>query len=248
MKTIALKLMVFCFIIGFSGAVMAQNEGKHLGSTQDVQRAGESLEAISSSQPAQVLPANDSGGKYTKGMYAREKGMYLDENWNQGYAMLTDHTRMDHLRLRYDIYNQQMQFISKDDTLAFSNPEELDHLMFNEKRFVYEEFEHDGVLDEGYFEVLNDGDCQLLLRRTVTHHIHKDGITDSEKDEYLRDVTYYIKKNDKVAREIRACKKSVLCAFNDEEAKVRQFIKSNHLKMKCCEDLMQVVAFYNSLH
>ena len=238
--------MVLCFIIGLTGAVMAQNEGKHLGSTQDVQRTSNPLHT-KSAQPQQSLHNNAGGGKYQKGAYFEEKGMYLGDNWFQGYAMLTDNSRMDHLLLRYDIYNQQMQFIEDKDTLAFSNPDELSYLLIDGRRFIYEEYEYEGVVAKGYFEVLKDGDCQLLLRRTVTHHIQNDGISGSEGDEYLRDVTYFVKKSDKVAREVRACKKSVLCAFEDEEEAVKQFIKTNKLKMKTCEDLMQVVAFYNSL-
>ena len=227
---------------------MAQNEGKHLGSTQDANRSGTSMYERSASQPGQVPRANNAGGKYERYPYSRESGMYLNEGWSQGYASLKDRSRMDHLLLRYDVYNQQMQFISGTDTLAFSNPGELDYLQMDGKRFIYGPFEYEGVMDEGYFEVLKDGDCQLLLRRTVTHHIQKDGISGPGEEEFLRDVTYFIKKGDQVAREIRTCKKSVLCAFKDEEEKVKEFMKTNDLKMKCCEDLMQVVAFYNSLH
>jgi hypothetical protein len=240
-------LMVLCLIIGLTGVVMAQNEGKHLGSTQDVQRTSNAMHSKSVGPP-QPLPANDAGGKYKKSSFAEETGMYLEDGWLQGYALLTNGSRMDHLMLRYDIYNQQMQFIIEEDTLAFSDPDELDHLLLEGRRFVYEEFENKNVLEKGYFEVLKDGDCKLLKRRTITHHIQRDGIANDEEENYLRDVTYFIKKEGKVAREVRTCKKSVLCAFEDEEVKVKQFIKTNKLKMKSCEDLMQVVAFYNSLH
>jgi hypothetical protein len=248
MKTIQIYLMVFCLIIGYSGAVMAQNEGKHLGSTQDVQRVGEPLYVSSVSQSSQVPRANDAGGKYSKEMYARETGMYLEDGWLPGYALLVDGTRMGHLLLRYDIYNQQMQFISKGDTLAFSDPGELSHIFMDGRKFIYGECVTDGVISKGYFEVLKEGECQLLLRRSVSHHMVKDGITGPQNEEFLRDVRYYVKKEDQVPREIRACKKSVLCAFADEEVKIKEFMKANDLKMKCCEDLMQVVAFYNSLH
>lgn len=227
---------------------MAQNEGKHLGSTQDVARKAPPVQEVLSNQTSPTIKGNDAGGKYEKPVYSRETGMYLNEHWQPGYAMLNDQTRLDHLELRYDVYNQQMQFIEEEDTLAFSNPDEIDHLFIDGKRFVYREFDNDGVIEKSYFEVLKDGDCQLLLRRTVTHHLQQDGITGSCEDDYLRDVSYYVVKDEKTAKEIRACKKSVLCVFKDEEEKVKQFMKTNKLKMNCCEDLMQVVAFYNTLH
>lgn len=248
MKAFRFLTVAFCLLVGSWGAVMAQNEGKHLGSTQDAMRQGMPLHTRSAEHVAQIPSPNEAGGKYEKSLYSRESGMYLDRGWQQGYAVLADHTRLDHLMLRYDIYNQQIQFISNGDTLAFSNPAELDYVQLDGRRFIYEEYEHGGVLDRGYFEILKEGDCKLLLHRTVTHHIRKDNIAGFGEDEFLRKVTYFIKKEDQVAREVRASKKSVYCAFEDEKDTIKHFIRTNNLKMKSCEDLIQVVAFYNSLH
>ena len=246
MKAFQFQFVAFCFLAGSWGAVTAQNEGKHLGSTQDELRRGVPLHtraAVHNEAP----PPNEAGWKYQNSKYSPETGMYLDDQWQQGYAVLNDQSRMDHLLLRYDIYNQQLQFISGGDTLAFSNPAELDYVQIDGKRFVYRDFEHNGMMDQGYFEVLKEGDCQLLLRRTVSHHICRDNNSGSGEDEYLRNVTYYVKKDDQVAREVRACKKSVYCVFEDEKDRMKEFIRTNDLRMKSCEDLIQVVSFYNSL-
>ena len=60
-------------------------------------------------------------------------------------------------------------------------------------------------------------------------------------------MSYFVKKKDQQAKEIRVNKKSVLCLFKDEEENIRQYMKANDLKMKSRDDLVQVVAFYNTL-
>ncbi len=227
---------------------MAQNEGKHMGSVQDAQRSGEPLHKRAVVNSSTYPQPNDQGGDYGVGWYSDETGMYLNKEWQPGYAMLKDGEKLDHIMLRYDVYHQQMQFVKDKDTLAFADPEELDYIFFDSKRFVYQPFERNGALMNGYFEVLKDGDCKLLLCRTITHHINNDGISGEEGDQYLRDVSYYVvKEGETEAHEMRACKKGVLCAFKDHKDEVRDYMKNNNLKMKTCEDLVEVVSFYNSL-
>ena len=247
MNPLVSKLACFGLSVCLSWPVMAQNEGKHLGSTQDELRSGGALHTRSAAPPSSTLPANSSGGRYDRATYVPETGMYLDESWQPGYAILQDHSRMDNLMLRYDIYNQQMQFIKGEDTLAFSRPEELDFININGRCFVYEEYVDNGVIGKGYFELLKDGDCKLLLRRTVLYHVKAEELSGNVNEEYLRDVSYFVKKKDQQAKEIRVNKKSVLCLFKDEEENIRQYMKANDLKMKSRDDLVQVVAFYNTL-
>lgn len=247
MKTIVPSLLLGCVVILLPLGMIAQVEGKHLGSTQDAQRTGTPLYTKSAADPSKLPAVNNSGSKIGKELYSQETGMYLDEKWKPGFAVLADQTQLDNLLLRYDIYHQQMQFISAGDTMAYAHPEELDYLVIDGKKFIFQEYEKDNIRQTGYFEVLKDGDCQLLLMRSVTHHIHGDNLAGESREKYIRDIKYFVKKDNLVAREIRACRKSVLHVFQDQEEAVRGFIKNNDLKMRSCEDLMQVVSFYNSL-
>ena len=53
---------------------------------------------------------------------------------------------LDNILLRYDIYHQQIQFIRENDTLAFSKPEEVKCFIFDNRKFVYADFQSNGVI------------------------------------------------------------------------------------------------------
>jgi hypothetical protein len=195
-----------------------------------------------------LIQGNVGGGGYFFAGFAGQLGMFLNEDWVPGYIVLNDGVSLDQIMLRYDIYHQQMQFVNKDDTLAISNPDEIEYILMDGRKFIFTVFNNDGAVQKGYFEVLTEGECKLLLRRFVKYHYLTSSDNDKHKDEYSGVSQYFVqKKEDRVARQIVPGRKSILCVFNDEEKKVREFIKVNNLKIKSADDLVQIVNFYNSL-
>jgi hypothetical protein len=174
-------------------------------------------------------------------------GMFLEPGWMPGRVIIDDRNTLDIVMLRYDIYHQQMQFIRGKDTLAFSKPEEIKCFELEGKRFIYIDFESNGKIGKSYFEVLYDGNCKLLLHRTVQYHQYSESPLSQPSDLYNREYEYYISKKDDVARPVRPSTKSVLNVFNDKEEEIRYFINDNNLKMNNSDHLKQVVAYYNSL-
>jgi hypothetical protein len=154
---------------------------------------------------------------------------------------------MDPIMLRYDIYDQQLQFIRESDTLAFARPEEVKSFVLGHRNFVNVDYQKDNETRKGYFEVLSDGDCQLLARRAVSYHVSPETKPNLKDDVYVRECTYYISKNGEMAKPIKACRKGVLCAFSDKEEQVKQFMNDNNMKMTTCDQLKAVVEYYNSL-
>ena len=188
-----------------------------------------------------------TGGNPGIYMVYEETSMYLEPGWQKGYVVLNDKTMMDGILLRYDIYHQQMQYIRDNDTLAFSRPEELDYLYIGDKKFIYTEFESEGVVKNGFFEVLHEGKCPLYLQRMVKYHLDPEAEPELKHDVYVRECGYFVKKSGDMARPIKNNKKSILCAFKDKEEEVSKFMDDNDLSGKTCDELKLVIAFYNSL-
>ncbi len=193
------------------------------------------------------MPVNRGGGGASEADYLPETGMYLEPGWMPGYVVLKDESILEGIMLRYDIYNQQFQFVRNGDTLAFANPHELASIQIGDHRFIYSGYQIKEASGVGYFEVLSGGDCQLLVRRKVAYHLSPGAKPRLDEDLYVRECEYYVMKGDSPAKPVRACRKSVLCAFSDKQDQIRAFIEDNELKMKTCDELKQVVAFYNSL-
>ncbi len=151
------------------------------------------------------------------------------------------------MRLRYNMYSQQMQFIEDGDTAAFAKPEELESINIDEYTFVYLPYLKNNESKEGYFEVLSEGKCQLLFHREITYHLIDDlddGVID---DSYILEHTYYLKKEGKPAVRIHMDRKSVLSIFCDKQETVNKYIKINKIRFNNQEDMVMVVNYYNSL-
>jgi hypothetical protein len=154
---------------------------------------------------------------------------------------------MEGMNLRYNMYSQQMQFIKDNDTAAFARPEEIASLAIGDHQFIYAPYNAENELKDGYFEVLTQGECQLLLRREITYHLVDDLDDGVINDSYILEQTYYLEKPDKPASRIGMNKKSMISAFCDKQDQVEKYIKKNKIRFKTQEDMVRVVDYYNSL-
>jgi len=195
-----------------------------------------------------VASGNDGGSGFSMILPAgNAESVYFPDDWALGTVQLVDGSVLESMRLRYNMYSQQMQFIEDGDTAAFAKPKELESINIGEYKFIYSAYLRNNESKEGYFEVLTEGKCQLLFHREITYHLIDDlddGIID---DSYILEHTYYLKKEEKPAVRIHMDRKSVLSAFCDNQEKVKEYIKNNKIRFNNQEDMISVVNYYNSL-
>lgn len=237
-----LAVMILAPIIARS-----QNEGVKSSSNQQSEIYAPEKVRSTGGDMALINETSKSGGSAGNYMVYDQSGMYLEPGWASGYAVLKNNARLENILIRYDMYHQQMQFIQDGDTMAFKNPEELDHLYFAGKKFVYCEFKGERAVQKGFFEVLHDGKCPLYLRRTIRYHLDPEDRPTLTTDVYIRDSEYFVKKNGQIAEPMKANRKGILCVFKDKEDEISKFMDDNKLSGKTCEELKLVIAFYNSL-
>jgi hypothetical protein len=245
MKRSILMVLACVFILPF--AARSQNEGiKAVSNPVPVEK--QSMHTKITQEMALVQEQGTKGGAHSPSAISEKNdGMYLEPGWMPGKVMLNDRSVIDNILLRYDIYHQQIQFIRENDTLAFAKPEEAEYFIFDDRKFIYSDFQSNDIIGKRYFEVLSDGNCKLLLHRTVKYHLDPDAHSNLADDLYIRESEYYILKKGDIAKPVSAGRKSMLCAFKDKEEQVKEFIKDNNLKMNTCDQMQQVVEYYNSL-
>lgn len=172
-------------------------------------------------------------------------GMFLCDSFTEGIVEFSGGITYEPIRLRYNLYFQQMQFVRNGDTLAFANPEELKKVILGNKNFIFLAFKNKRMLDSSYFEVISEGRCRLLKRHYIKYHFSAADVPDEE--EYIYQTSLYVKKGTEPAIPLRKCKKAVCCAFPDKKEEIKDFIKTNNLKMRHTEDIMLVVEYYNRI-
>lgn len=239
MKTRAIILLIFLFSIS---SVVCYSQQKE---PQANRKPGSGTSSsVSSHAPIAAGTGLDLVGT---GLEGDPGSIYLGEDWPEGNLILKSGKMVSNYRFRYDIYADQMQFISEGDTLAFASPSELYSITFGERTFVYEPYECNSMLMKGYFELVVPGKKQLLLKRTITYHLPDDVMSDETQSKYLVSECYFLKNVGQPAQKLVCSRKQALEVMGDKKSELEEYMKKTGNKVKTPNDLKKMVEYYNSL-
>lgn len=180
---------------------------------------------------------------------------YMNSEWQEGIIIMNDNSVIKGNKFRYNIYTQQMQFTDDKDTMAIANPEEIKFVRFATNVFVYTDYLYNGELKSGYFELLKDGNgkCSLLKRRKVSYHLvdhDANQVLDPscKSEEFVQECSCFLKFGDQPAMALENRKKDFLNCFDGESEDIAAFMKSNKMKFKDQDHLIEIVSYYNEIH
>jgi hypothetical protein len=182
-----------------------------------------------------------------------EGSPYFYENWMPGEAVLSDGKTYKNLLLKYDELSGSLIFKYKmaDTALAFAIPAVGFRFYSlagkNLPGYIYFKngFDRiDGANTNTFYQVLSDGDTELL--KITTKRIVKTQEFGSPvvKGHVEGKASYYIAKNKKLVR-VKNDNKAVLAVLSDKEEKIKQYIADNKLDVKNDSDFAAVINYYN---
>jgi hypothetical protein len=202
-----------------------------------------------SAAPASGTHVTGTGLQLVEGALEGDPGsLYIGNDWPEGVLVLKGGKTIQDYRFRYDIYSDQMQFITGKDTLAFATPSELNTVTFANRTFVHEPYECSGMLMKGYFELLVPGKKQLLMKRSVSYHLPEgDKEAEGADDTYLVSECYFLKTGTQPAQKVMCNRKSALVAMGDRKNELEDYLKKTGNKVKNLDDLKKMVEYYNAL-
>lgn len=176
---------------------------------------------------------------------------FLSEDFKAGSLVTRDSIKHEKLKLRYNIYEDEVEFMSSDNKIMIvSNPKELLFVNIGERAFKYFTYIDGKRPQQGYFEVLADGDCQVLLKREVVLHGGEDarGFTAPRPPRFARqNDKYYIRFDKQIPVEVRLRRRNILQAFEKNQAEIGGFVGDNNLSYRNPADLVKMADFYNKL-
>jgi hypothetical protein len=189
----------------------------------------------------------DGGGGYGQYFYYGDPtGMYLDEEWKNGVVDVKEGDNMDGL-LRYNIYHQKFEAVIEGDTFAFAKPGELEYVMIGDSKFVFSSFlRNDYEVASTWFEVLCEGECDLLLRRYIKYRV-TDGDDDHSNDQLYKLEEYYTRTKDEKGKRLYTSKKDIPLVLLEHQGELSIYVKENKLNLKEQDDLVKLFEYYNNL-
>ncbi|MCR9265647.1 MAG: hypothetical protein NXH86_15935 [Flavobacteriaceae bacterium] len=181
--------------------------------------------------------------------------IYLDESFQLG-GLYQNGVAFKRMYMRFDAYNDEVELRESPDsevTRSMVKNEEYS-CSINGDEFLYMQYTDDkGATAKGYLSPLVKGGGEYVLyeKRIKVFKEGKPAKTSLDKGfphRFLDKVEYYVSVNGGVPVYMRAKKSEVLEVFSDEDQKkVKQFIKDRHINLGDNMGLMNLFAYANTL-
>lgn len=168
--------------------------------------------------------------------------IFLNEDWKGGVMFSDDSTSVNGFTYRYNIYTDQIELRST------VNPSEVKMITIGTKKFVYSTFyDEDSIKNEGYFELIANGSCKLLLRRHIefqhaTGNIEAYGSNASTAIEER----LFIKKDNEPAVELEKTKDFLKSYLSDKEEAV-EYMDNKLILFLTLKRIKDIVEYYNRI-
>lgn len=175
---------------------------------------------------------------------------YLNDEFIEGSVFTTSKTQFVEVPLRYNIYNDQIEFrLGENPVQALAAPETVEMIQYGDYIFEYVPFTNAKKIRRGFFVVEEKGNATLYSKPQVVFENAKEpaAYQDAKPAQFVkRPDEYYIRVGMEPAMLI-ANKRDLEEAFPDHKDEISGFIKKNKVKPNDPETLKELVQFYNSL-
>ena len=211
--------------------------------------------AATTGAAAQFAIVDNTGQPILTKNYTDVRGSaYLYDGWKKGSVTTARDITYDGIELMYDLIEDQLIFKgSGGEAKTFNQPIKSftlkagkENALQKEQLFVSGFMPVDGAKPATFYEVLADGEVQLLRRATKKIFEELPYGSATKVKAFKTDSHYYIAK-DGTLKKIKNDKKSVLQALTDKKAALETYIKTNRPDLKKDEELAKLVAYYNTL-
>ncbi|MDP9046924.1 MAG: hypothetical protein M3N14_02230 [Bacteroidota bacterium] len=178
---------------------------------------------------------------------------FLSDKWAKGMVKMADGRTFKEVRLKYDQVKDELYFQDKkNDTLIFVDPVKEFKIEYDYGDDLHEKLFRNGYKNipnstEGsFFEVLSDGTAQLLKRTTKSILESKEYNSTTTVKRFDTNAKYYIVISGTVLP-IKKDKKSILTVLSNRRDQLENYMRTNNINLKSDEDLVKLMAYYNSL-
>ena len=180
-----------------------------------------------------------------------EGSPYLNDKFIEGAVFTTSKTKYVGVPLRYNIYNDQIEFKSGENQVqALAAPEVIEKVEFGDYTMVYIPFVITKKIRRGFFVEMEKGEKAALYARPrivfekatkpAAYQEAEPAKFDRKSDEY------YIRIGMEPAQLISR-RKDLEEVFPNHKKEVKSFIKENRVRPNKPERIEKLVEFYNSL-
>lgn len=151
--------------------------------------------------------------------------------------------------LRYNAYQDGIEMKTDKGVITLLKREYLT-AEINGKLYRIENYRNNGAIRKTYFVEKNTGKARLLYKERKEFIEERAATSSYSKDQpakFQEDNAYYLITEGNPGVEVKLKSKDILSALPDHKKEVETFVKKNKNKMKTEEEVLELLAYYNSL-
>ncbi|WP_448519293.1 hypothetical protein [Rhodoflexus sp.] len=241
------KLFFWLLGMGISASVDAQQPSTTNTTPPSGINAQQNLDALGS-------PAL-GGSNVVLSFDTRYKGFlnspYLLESWVKGDLLFKNGTKYSEIDLKLNTYSDQIIVRKRDtgDSIIVDKDAVKQFMLVDDKgqQMFFRKLTNPETKLTGFFHVLYEGKQYNLLahyKKTILQADYKGAYSAGRYyDEFLTATTYYlVAKESSAWTKLKTNEKAILKALNDEDGKLKNFVKANNLNLaKSQEDIVRLI-------
>lgn len=177
-----------------------------------------------------------------------EGSAYLNEEFINGTVALNTGVIYSDIPLRYNVYNDLIEFRSTSGKVFnINNPEAINQLSIGNSKFIYTDCKLHKKSEKLFVEVISEAGVSLLKRHKMKLNPPKEAETHKPAQPYMlvkMPSEYLIRKSDGTTQLFKT-KKELLLLLSDKSEKIDELIKHQKLSVNNENDLVAIVKYYN---
>ncbi|WP_299706860.1 hypothetical protein [uncultured Pontibacter sp.] len=179
--------------------------------------------------------------------YVDVKGSpYLTDDWQAGSVKLDNGKIFEGLQLKYDQIEEELMFLNKaEEAQLFVDP--IAEFTIIGRTFRRGYTPADGATPKTFYQVLADGETQLLKRTSKKIYEEVPYGTATKIKNIIENETYYLADAEGKLTKIRKDKKAITNALSNKKSELEDYVKANRLDLRQEGDMAKLVTYYNSL-
>lgn len=178
-----------------------------------------------------------------------EGSVYLNEEFVDGTVALTTGEKYSNIPLRYNIYNDEIEFRNtRGQLFNINNPDVIQNLTIGETKFIYIEYKLKKENKKLFAEVLSEGDVSLLkhnrlkLMPSQQAQLHKE----AQPPRLVKIPSEYLIRKADGSAQLFNNEKELLTILADKGEKINSLIDQQKLSVNKEDDLIKIINYYNS--
>ncbi len=177
---------------------------------------------------------------------------FLYDDWKDGIIFMYDKKEFIGLKLKFDIYNNELLYLNTNDHKTYSiNKNAIQKFIIKDGSVeeIYTKYFLKGISgispEMNFVKLLFAGDSKLikLSKKNLVKGKEVQAYSSSSNDKFVYQEFYLILKKNGELIKIKQNKNSIIKVFPEKESEINTFLKKNPLDLKIEENLIKILEF-----